>query len=151
MFTPTKNDYVGIPFGLKKTKYKQMKIAVPVTELNQVDNHFGHCKFYDIFVITADKQMTDLKRIPSMQGCGCKSNIAEILAEDGVTLMLAGGIGNGAVKVLMDAGITVIRGCSGDSAELVKLYLLGLLKDSGESCFHFENQYSVDGGHQCNH
>jgi len=128
-----------------------MKIAVPVTELNQVDNHFGHCNFYDIFVVTDDNRITEWKRIPSLQGCGCKSNIAELLAADGVTTMLAGGIGTGAVNVLSNSGITVIRGCSGDSAELVKLYLLGLLTDSGKSCFHYENQSTEDGSHPCSH
>jgi predicted Fe-Mo cluster-binding NifX family protein len=128
-----------------------MKIAVPVTEQNQVDNHFGHCNFYDIFVVTADKRITEWKRIPSLQGCGCKSNIAELLAADGVTTMLAGGIGNGAVNVLENAGIKVIRGCAGDSAEVVKRYLLGVLTDSGENCSHPHNHPTGDNNHQCSH
>ena len=113
-----------------------MKIAVPVTSNNQIDDHFGHCNFYDVFEISQDNQISDLKRIPSLQGCGCKSNIAEILAADGVKVMLAGGIGNGAINVLNNAGISVVRGCSGNSAEVIKLYLIGSLTDSGESCHH---------------
>lgn len=128
-----------------------MKIAVPVTSTNQVDDHFGHCNFYDVFSVSQHKEITDSKRIPSLQGCGCKSNIAEILAADGVTVMLAGGIGNGAINVLKNAGISVIRGCSGDSAYLVKLYLLGALLDSGESCHHHENHQAQEDGHQCSH
>lgn len=128
-----------------------MKIAVPVTSTNQVDNHFGHCNFYDVFSVSQDKEIIDLQRIPSLQGCGCKSNIAEILAADGVTLMLAGGIGNGAINVLNNAGISVIRGCSGESAYLVKLYLLGALVDSGESCRSHDNHQAGEGGHQCSH
>jgi predicted Fe-Mo cluster-binding NifX family protein len=128
-----------------------MKIAVPVTGNNQVDNHFGHCNFYDVFNISQDSEIAGLKRIPSLQGCGCKSNIAEILAEDGVKILLAGGIGNGAINVLNNAGISVVRGCSGDSAELVKLYLLGALMDSGESCHHHDNPQAHDSSHQCSH
>jgi len=128
-----------------------MKIAVPVSGNNQVDDHFGHCNFYDLFKISPDGEITDLKRIPSLQGCGCKSNIADILAAEGVTLMLAGGIGTGAINVLKNAGISVIRGCSGDTAEVVKLYLLGVIKDSGESCNHFDHNPDIEGEHKCSH
>jgi predicted Fe-Mo cluster-binding NifX family protein len=128
-----------------------MKIAVPVTSSNQVDEHFGHCNFYDVFNISQDSEITGLNRIPSLQGCGCKSNIAEILAADGVKVLLAGGIGNGAINVLNNAGISVVRGCSGDSAEVVKLYLLGILTDSGESCHHHDNHPAEDSGHVCGH
>ena len=41
-------------------------------------------------------------------------------ASDGVTVMLAGGIGGGAINVLNNSGIEVIRGCSGDAGEVVK-------------------------------
>lgn len=128
-----------------------MKIAVPVTGNNQVDDHFGHCNFYDVFNISQNSEIAGLNRIPSLQGCGCKSNIAEVLAADGVKILLAGGIGNGAINVLNNAGISVVRGCSGDSAEVVKLYLLGALMDSGESCHHHDNQHAQDTGHQCSH
>ena len=126
-----------------------MKIAVPVKSNNQVDDHFGHCNFYDVFDITQDSEIKGLNRIPSLQGCGCKSNIADVLAADGVKILLAGGIGNGAINVLNNAGISVVRGCSGDSAELVKLYLLGALIDSGESCHHHDHQHAQGEGHQC--
>ncbi len=128
-----------------------MKIAVPVTSNNQVDDHFGHCNFYDVFAISKDNEITGLNRIPSLQGCGCKSNIASILAADGVKILLAGGIGNGAINVLNNAGISVVRGCNGDSAEVVKLYLLGSLTDSGESCHHHESHHAEDSGHVCSH
>jgi len=135
----------------KSINIKKMKIAVPVTSNNLVDNHFGHCNYYDVFSISEHKEITEVKRIPSLQGCGCKSNISEILAADGITIMLAGGIGNGAINVLNNAGISVIRGCEGDSAEVVKLFLLGKLSDSGESCHHHDNHHSHAEGHQCSH
>jgi predicted Fe-Mo cluster-binding NifX family protein len=127
-----------------------MKIAVPVTEFNQVDNHFGHCNFYNVFSVTGGI-VTDIKRVPSPQGCGCKSNIAELLAADGVKVMLAGGIGNGAINVLQNSGIAVVRGCSGDSLELVNLYNSGDLTDSGESCHHHDHHQAEESGHQCSH
>jgi len=52
-------------------------------------------------------------KIASPAGCGCKSNIAQTLSEMGVKIMLAGNMGEGAVKVLNNSRIEVLRGCSG--------------------------------------
>ena len=130
-----------------------MKIAVPVTNENQIDGHFGHCESYGVFTISDKKEITDIRSVQSPQGCGCKSDIASVLAADGVTMMLAGGIGGGAINVLNNSGIEVIRGCSGDATEVVNLYLKGLVEDSGSSCHQHEAHHEHDHkhGHQCNH
>nr|WP_320118607.1 NifB/NifX family molybdenum-iron cluster-binding protein [uncultured Marinifilum sp.] len=123
-----------------------MKIAVPVTSSNQIDGHFGHCEFYNIYTISEDNEIVDAQRMDSPQGCGCKSNIASVLAEAGVNVMLAGGIGNGAINVLNQSGIEVIRGCSGTAQEVVKLFVDGQVSDSGSSCNH-----THEDGHSCSH
>ncbi len=132
-----------------------MKIAVPVTSDNQIDGHFGHCESYSVFTITEKKEIAEKMRVQSPQGCGCKSDIASVLAADGVTVMLAGGIGGGAINVLNSSGIEVIRGCSGDATEVVKLYLSGLVEDSGSSCHQHEAHHGQghdhEHGHQCSH
>ena len=128
-----------------------MKVAVPVTSTNQVDGHFGHCEFYSIYNISPEGKISEIQTIPSVQGCGCKSNIAGVLAADGVTIMLAGGIGGGAINVLNNAGIDVIRGCEGDAAEVVKNYIAGSISDSGESCHQHSVHQEEGSGHQCNH
>ena len=61
--------------------------------------------------------------------------------------MLAGGIGGGAINVPNQWGIDVVRGCSGNAAEIVKEYVSGNLTDSGESC-HQHEQHQGE-GHQC--
>jgi len=126
-----------------------MKIAVPVTKENQIDSHFGHCESYNVFTISEKNEITSVKNVESPQGCGCKSNIASVLASDDVTIMLAGGIGGGAITVLNNSGIEVIRGCSGDAIEVVKLYLSGLVEDSGSSCSQHEAHHQ--NGQACNH
>jgi predicted Fe-Mo cluster-binding NifX family protein len=130
-----------------------MKIAVPVTKENQIDSHFGHCESYGVFTISEKNEIAGIKSVGSPQGCGCKSDIASVLASDGVTIMLAGGIGGGAINVLNNSGIEVIRGCSGDATEVVKLYLSGLVEDSGSSCHQHETHHEKghDHGHQCSH
>ena len=121
-----------------------MKIAVP-TRGTMVDEHFGQCEYYTIFIIN-DKQIiekTDM--LPSPQGCGCKSNIASVLRQMDVTILLAGNMGDGAVNVLHNQGIQVYRGCTGDVTKVTELFLKGFIADSGESCHNHEE------GHQCNH
>jgi len=124
-----------------------MKIAVPLTENKQIDDHFGHCEYYGVYTVSDSKEITDMQILPSPQGCGCKSNIAMELAGDGVTVMLAGGMGEGAVNVLGNFGIKVIRGCSGDATEVVKMFISGNLTDSGISCMQHEHHNGE--GHSC--
>jgi predicted Fe-Mo cluster-binding NifX family protein len=122
-----------------------MKIAIP-TRGNSVDDHFGHCEVYTI--ITADDNLNIVHKesLPSPQGCGCKSNIAEVFQQIGVEVMLAGGIGGGAINVLNNHGIKVIRGCSGDINLLAEKYFKDGLTDSGISCSHHQHH---DEGHTC--
>jgi len=131
-----------------------MKIAVPITAENQIDGHFGHCDSYGVFTISEKNEISDMKKFGSPEGCGCKSDIASVLAADGVTVMLAGGIGGGAINVLNNSGIEVIRGCSGDATEVVNLYLKGSVEDSGSSCQQHEEHHHEghhhEGGSLCN-
>lgn len=117
-------------------KPEEMKIAVP-TRNNVVDDHFGHCAYYTIYTIEENK-VTEKQTLPSPEGCGCKSNIAPVLHEMGVEVMLAGNMGEGAKNVLGRNHIAVIRGCSGSTDELVEAYLRGDVKDNGEVCHHHE-------------
>lgn len=116
-----------------------MKIALP-SRGDQIDNHFGHCEYFTIFTVdTAAKQIIDSQSVSSPEGCGCKSNIASTLADMGVKVMLAGNMGDGAVRVLNKSGIEVLRGCSGNVKTVALKWLQGSLKDSGDSCLAHEH------------
>ena len=119
-------------------------IAVP-TQSNMVDSHFGHCEFYTLFTIH-NNVIEKKEKLASLPGCGCKSNIIPILREKGVSIMLAGNMGEGALYNLQMNGINVFRGCSGDVDQLVDIYLAGSIRDSGETCIHHHEE-----GHQCSH
>lgn len=110
-----------------------MKIALP-TRQNSIDEHFGHCEAFTIFTIDENKEIVSKEMLPSPAGCGCKSNIAQKLSEMDVSIMLAGNMGDGAVRVLDFSGIEVIRGCSGNVDDVVTQWLNGTLTDSGEGC-----------------
>ena len=115
-----------------------MKIALP-TRQNIIDSHFGHCEYFTVFTIDDNKKIINQETISSPAGCGCKSNIAQTLAEMGVKVMLAGNMGDGAVRVLNNSGIEVVRGCSGDVKTVALKWLDGSLIDSGDSCHEHEH------------
>ncbi len=117
-----------------------MKIALP-TRNGAIDSHFGHCEYYTIVELNDEKQVVDKQVLESPQGCGCKSNIAYTLSDMGVSLMLAGNMGQGAVNVLASQNIGVLRGCSGEVDQVVSDYVNGKLSDNQIACDH----------HDCNH
>lgn len=113
-----------------------MKIAVPTRD-GVIDDHFGHCAYYTIFDIE-NNEIVATSRLDSPEGCGCKSNIASVMQEMGIEIMLAGNMGQGAKNKLESHNIQVIRGCKGNIDMVVRAYLIGLIKDSGEGCSHHE-------------
>lgn len=118
------------------------KVAVP-TRAGLVDEHFGHCEYFTVFSVENNKVVSE-KQVDSPDGCGCKTDIASVLARDGVKLMLAGNMGEGAVRVLKANGIDVVRGASGKAKDVVEAWIAGKVKDSGKGC-------SDHSGHDCTH
>ena len=110
-----------------------MKIALPA-RAGQVDEHFGHCECFTIFSVDTNNKIISEETVTPPEGCGCKSNIIPVLAEMDVTIMLAGNMGDGAVKKLVENGIEVIRGCSGAIREVAESWLAGQVDDSGAGC-----------------
>ncbi len=115
-----------------------MKVAIP-THGNSLDDHFGHCEAFTVFTINDNREIVSDEIVPSPAGCGCKSDIAQILSKMGVRMILAGNMGEGAVNVLRSSGIDVLRGCSGDVRKVAENWLNGTLKDSGITCTQHEH------------
>ena len=120
----------------------RMKIALPSRD-GAIDDHFGHCKAFAVFSVT-DGTVSELPSIPSVEGCGCKSGIAATLAQEGITHLVAGNMGEGAVRVLVSHGIKVVRGASGSVRTAAEAFAAGRLADSGILC-------SSHGEHDCSH
>ena len=110
-----------------------MKIALP-SNGSEVDEHFGHCQCFTIFSIDDEKKIVSEETLTPPPGCGCKSSIVPQLAGMGVSVMLAGNMGGGAVNILAGHGIEVVRGCAGDVREVAQAWLAGKVNDSGVGC-----------------
>ena len=119
-----------------------MKIALPSKDGN-IDDHFG--SYYTIFTVE-NGVITSKETMDSPAGCGCKSNIAPILFQAGVRVLLGGSMGAGALNVLTSNGIEVVRGCKGTVEAVANAWLTGDLKDNLELCSHVHAD-----GHSCSH
>lgn len=127
---------------------RRMKVAVP-SRGGQVDEHFGHCEGFAVFSLDEKGKIVTEESVASPAGCGCKSNIGGVLARMGVTHLVAGNMGEGAVRVLSANGIAVTRGATGGAREAVERFAAGTLADSGEPCAGHGNAHQH--GHDCGH
>lgn len=125
------------------------KIAIPITKDNKIEDHFGRCKFYEIHTFSEEDEIVDVELLESDGKCGCKSNIINVLTNEGVTFMLAGNIGDSAMSKLVLAGIGVIRGCAGNSADVILDFVDGKITDNGISCLNHKHKKGHE--HACNH
>lgn len=135
--------------GCQKKKRKQKtdttmkKLSIPTRE-GMVDDHFGHCAYYTVVTLGDHDEVIATERLDSPEGCGCKSNIASVMQEMGITLMLAGNMGMGAYNKLTAHGIAVVRGCHGKVDDVLRAYLKGELTDSLESCDYHDCSHHAD-------
>lgn len=114
-----------------------MKIALPTRD-GQIDDHFGHCDHFTLMTLDEEKNIVKIEKMESPEGCGCKSDIAPILADKGVSVMLAGNMGEGAVRVLAASKIRVVRGCSGPIDDVAAKWIAGDLQDNLITCDHHD-------------
>lgn len=118
-----------------------MKIAVTY-ENGQVFGHFGRTQFFKVYE-AEDGQVVSSQIIDSNgQGHGA---LAGVLAQQGVDLLICGGIGGGAQAALAQAGIELCAGAQGDADQAVADYLAGNLVSTGANCDHHHHEE----GHSC--
>ncbi len=123
-------------------------VVVPTREGDMVDEHFGHCEYFTLFKVDSEnKSIISKEKLESPEGCGCKSNIIHTFLAKEVDVMLAGGIGGGAVAMLEASGIGVFNGCSGKTDDVVMQFLNGEVCAQGACC----SGHSNCGEHHCEH
>jgi predicted Fe-Mo cluster-binding NifX family protein len=112
-----------------------MKIALPLAE-GKLSMHFGHCEqfvVYDISdatrAITASSVHTPPRHEPGV--------LPRWLHELGVTLVIAGGMGQRALALFEQSGIAVCTGAPALEPEaVVQSYLAGSLQSGENYCDH---------------
>ena len=119
-----------------------MKIAVTY-ENGMVFQHFGHTKQFKIYEIT-DGSVVSFK-ILDTNGSG-HGALAGLLKENGIDVLICGGIGGGAQNALTQAGIKFFGGVQGSADQAVVAYMTGKLDYNPDAkCDHRDHGE----GHSC--
>ena len=118
-----------------------MKIAVTY-ENGNVFQHFGRTQLFKIY----DVEGKEIKKtvLYGSNGAG-HGALVGVLMEAGANVLICGGLGQGAMNALIEAGIEVIAGATGNTDENVKAYLEGNLVSTGSNCHH----HNHDENHKC--
>ena len=125
-----------------------MIIAVTY-ENGKVFQHFGHTKEFKFYTVE-DKKIVDSEIVPTM-GSG-HSMLADFLLLNGVTVLICGGIGGGAINALTQAGITVYAGAQGSCDACVEALIAGTLAQTGEAtcdCHGHDHEHIHEHSESC--
>ena len=119
-----------------------MKIAVTYAE-GLIFQHFGHSQQFKIYEIQTGNILSTQVIDTNGSGHGALSGL---LADQGVNLLICGGIGGGAQAALAEAGIVVMGGVQGEADDAVNAFLAGDLRfDPNVRCTHHDHEE----GHSC--
>jgi predicted Fe-Mo cluster-binding NifX family protein len=96
--------------------------------------HFGHCRSF-AFVNTEDGEIVDREEVPAPRHQ--PGLLPRWLAERGVEVVIAGGMGRRALGLFAERGIEVAVGAPREEPKaLVKAYLAGTLETGDNVCDH---------------
>ena len=118
-----------------------MKIAVTYDNGN-VFQHFGKTENFKVYEVEDNKVVSS--EVIGSNGTG-HGALAGLLAEQGISVLICGGIGGGAQSALAEAGIELCSGAQGDADTAVDAYLKGELVSTGVNCDHHHHE----DGHSC--
>ena len=119
------------------------KIAIPSAG-SIVNAHFGRSQTFTIFEI-AENKITGVEVLDATGFEHQHAGIAQLLKSKGVTTVIAGGIGGGAIAGLEAAGLEVLRGAEGSVREVAESYANGTLITTDGVCEHHHE------GHEHHH
>ncbi len=112
-----------------------MKIAIPLAD-GKLCAHFGHCAQFALLTVDEQaKKITGQERLtPPPHEPGV---LPRWLHEQGVTVIIAGGMGSRAQGMFAENGIKVVVGAAAETPEqLVADFLAGRLKTGANVCDH---------------
>jgi len=108
-------------------------IAVP-TVAGKACQHFGHCERFAIIEVSDGAVTSSCMVTPPAHQPGL---YPRFLAEQGVTVVLAGGMGQKALDLFAQQGIEVLMGMPPeDPTALATAYLQGNLRSADNACEH---------------
>ena len=113
---------------------KNRKIAIPVDQDGILDAHFGHSKFFALYTIE-DNQIQKVEQlIPPPHEPGL---LPRWLSEKGVSDIIAGGMGQKAIRLFNQFGLNALVGAPRASGkDLIENFLNNKLALQANYCNH---------------
>lgn len=118
-----------------------MNIAITYAN-GEIFQHFGHTKEFKLYSVK-DNKIESSRFLYAFEGD--HGALAKLLAENGVNVLICGGIGGGAKAALAESGIELYGGCSGSADEAAEAFLKGSLKFNPD--VHCDHHH--EGEHSC--
>lgn len=107
-----------------------MKIAI-AKDGNNVSSHFGHCEGFEVYEVVEGS----VKERSFLQNPGHRPGfLPPYLAERGINLIIAGGMGATAQQLFNENGVSVVVGAQGNIEDVVDNYIKGELESTGSVC-----------------
>ncbi|QZY55731.1 NifB/NifX family molybdenum-iron cluster-binding protein [Crassaminicella profunda] len=109
-----------------------MKIAI-AKDGNIVSQHFGHCEGFEVFEVNngAIEGRSFLPNPGHRPGF-----LPKFIAENGIKVIIAGGMGATAQELFKENGVDVVVGAQGNLDNVINDYVGGKLETVGNGCSH---------------
>lgn len=115
------------------------KVAVTYED-GEVYQHFGHTKTFKIYHIQENAVVSSSVVSSGSYGHG---SLATFLAQMGVSVLICGGIGGGAVNALSNENIQIYAGAEGNADQCVADFLAGKVEPNAHAnCSHHEHDHN---------
>ncbi len=117
----------------KKKRSKKMKFAIP-TANGKLCMHFGHCQQFAIIDVVDDKIQGENFITPPPHEPGV---LPKFLGEQGVNVIISGGMGSRAQQLFTEQNIKVITGAQSQTPkDAVQQFIDGSLTTGSNACDH---------------
>jgi len=103
---------------------------------DQVSQHFGHCESFQLYYEEGGR----IVKTDSVASPGHRPGFLPVfLHEKGAEVIIAGGMGQGAVELFNANNIETIIGAQGSARQAAEDYLKGSLRSTGSVCHEHEH------------
>ncbi len=110
------------------------KIAIPIDSDNGLESpisgHFGHTQYF-LIASLEDDEIVDVQTIPNVPHSSCAGPV-NLLAQNGVSVLLTSGMGMRPFMICQQLGISVIRTSDNVAHKAIERYIRGESRALGE-------------------
>ena len=127
-----------------------MKVGIPENN-GEVNQHFGQSASFAIIEIDNNNEVVQVDTAATTGLQHKHEGIADFLKEQGVEVVIVGGIGQGAIDGLESRGLKVLFGAKGSIKDVAETFAQGKLVSKRTVCSHHGHGHHHGENHSCQH